>query len=157
MIGSLSDAAAIALSTMAWPLTSAAVGRTAHGWSVARVSVSGPLTRLRAWERSGRWWVRHLRVQRWKQALPEAGALFGGYAKSHLRSRRSPDLQRFRAETIRAERVHWLIGLSGPLHLLWCRPVLGACMVAFGIAFSAPFIVVQRANRGALERILARR
>ena len=54
-------------------------------------------------------------------------------------------LQAFRRETIRAERVHWCIAATGPLHLLWCRPTVGVGMVAFGVLFDAPFIVVQRA------------
>jgi hypothetical protein len=99
------------------------------------------------------WWIRHVRVLRWKDRLPEAGAFFaGGRGKRRLGSRLREDLVSFRRETIRAERVHWLIMATGPLHLLWCRQRSGAGMVAFGVLFDAPFIVVQRVNRGRLER-----
>lgn len=145
----LSAATASALSLLA--------GWWATGWPVSRVARVGPLTRLRAWERDGRWWNRHLAVRRWKDALPEAGALFGGYAKDHIRSRAAADLDRFRAETIRAERVHWLSAATGVLHVLWCRPSLAAALAVLGLAGNAPFIVIQRTNRGRLDRILRRR
>ena len=136
---------------------SLAAGWWATGWSVDRVAQDGPLTRLRPWERSGAWWIRHVAVLRWKDHLPEAGALFGGYAKSHIRSRTTSDLARFRAETIRAERVHWLSAATAPFHLIWCRPALAAALAIVGVLLNLPFIVIQRTNRGRLERVLGRR
>ena len=35
-------------------------------------------------------------------------------------------VDRFRRETVRAERVHWLIMASTPIHLIWCRPTVFA-------------------------------
>jgi glycosyl-4,4'-diaponeurosporenoate acyltransferase len=89
--------------------------------------------------------------------VPEAGGLFGGFAKRRLPSRDSDGLDLFRRETIRAERVHWLILASSPVHALWCRPTVFAAMVVFGLGFTLPFIVIQRSNRGRLDRLLARR
>ena len=66
-------------------------------------------------------------------------------------------LRAFRRETVRAERVHWLILASTPVHLVWCRPTIFVGMVAYGLALNVPFIIVQRANRGRLDRILSRR
>lgn len=158
MIWHLSDGWTVALSAMTWLGVSLAVGRVAVGWSTERVSRSGPLTNIRRWERDGRFWQRWFRVLRWKDALPEAGEFFGGgQSKRRLGSRSSDSLVAFQGETIRAERVHWLIMASGPAQLLWCRPTVGALMVAFGVGFNAPFIVVQRSNRARLERILRRR
>lgn len=158
MIGHLSDAQAVALSIVVWIATSMIVGRRAVGWGPDRLDRAGPLTTIRAWERGGRFWQRHLRVLRWKDRLPDAGAFFaGGRDKRSIGLPTTANLEQFRRETIRAERVHWLILASGPIHLLWCPPLVGAYMVAFGIAFDAPFIVVQRVNRGRLERLLARR
>ncbi len=157
MIVPLPDGLAVAVSVVAWIATSLAVGRLAVGWSDERLDRIGPLTRLRGWEDGGRFWQRRLRVLAWKDRLPEAGAFFaGGAAKRAVGGRATSRLEGFRRETIRAERVHWLILASGPLHLLWCRPTVGLGMVAFGVVFDAPFIVVQRTNRGRLERILAR-
>lgn len=157
MIFDLSDGIAIALSSLAWFAVSFVVGWWGAGWPSTRVQQTGPLTRIRSWEDDGRWWQRHLRVRAWKDRVPEAGGLFGGLVKRRLPSRSTPDLELFRRETIRAERVHWLILASTPLHLLWCGPGLAAAMIAFGVAFTVPFIVIQRSNRGRLDRLIERR
>ena len=157
MIIALPDGWAVTLSVLVWLVVCLAIGRLATSWPLERVATPGPITRLRAWERDGGWWIRHARVLRWKDRLPGAGAFFaGGYEKRSVRSRRTEDLARFRAETIRAERVHWSIMATSPVHLIWCRPTVAAGMLAFGVVFNAPFIVIQRANRGRLERVLRR-
>jgi glycosyl-4,4'-diaponeurosporenoate acyltransferase len=153
----LPDVGAVVLSSVVWALSSVVVGWVATRWPLERLARPGPLTRLREWERDGAWWNRHLRVRRWRDVIPEAGSLMGGYSKRHLRSRRSEDLNRFRLETVRAERVHWLLLASSPLHLIWCRPAVAVGMLAFGVLSNVPFIIVQRANRGRLDRLLHRR
>jgi glycosyl-4,4'-diaponeurosporenoate acyltransferase len=154
----LSDGWAVVISSVVWTGTSLLVGWRASLWPVERLSDTGPFTRIRTWEDHGRWWQRHLRVRRWRDRLPEAGAFFrGGYTKRRLRSRSSGDLERFRRETVRAERVHWLVMASSPLHLVWCRPPVAAGMVAFGVLFNAPFIIVQRSNRGRITALMERR
>jgi glycosyl-4,4'-diaponeurosporenoate acyltransferase len=149
---------AVVLSSATWLAVSLVVGRWAAGWPAARLATTGPITTLRPWEASGAWWQRHLRVRRWKDGLPEAGAFFaGGESKRHVGSRSTEALSRFRRETVRAERVHWIIMATTPVHLVWCRPPLAAAMVAFGVLFNAPFIVIQRHNRGRIDTVLARR
>lgn len=158
MIVQLDDGWAVALSSVTWLGVSLAFGAWAASWPADRLATTGPVTTLRGWEASGAWWQRHLRVRRWKDALPEAGALFAaGRSKRHLDSPSTADLARFRVETVRAERVHWLILASTPVHLIWCRPAIAAGMVAFGVLFNVPFIVIQRYNRGRLDAVLARR
>jgi glycosyl-4,4'-diaponeurosporenoate acyltransferase len=154
---SLTDGWAVILSSLVWVGVSLLVGWRAARWADDRLDRTGPLTRLRPWEDHGRWWQRNLAVRRWKDAVPEAGAFFGGFAKRRLPSRSTGDLELFRRETVRAERVHWMIGASTPLHLLWCGPGVFAAMVAFGVVFNAPFIVIQRSNRGRLDRLIQRR
>lgn len=152
------DGWAVAASSFTWFVVSAAVGKWASRLPAERLTRTGPITTLRRWEQNGYIWQRALRVARWKDRVPEAGGLFaGGYPKRRVRSRETSDLEHFRSETIRAERVHWLILASTPIHLLWCRPIVAAGMVAFGVLFTVPFIVIQRYNRGRLERLLARR
>lgn len=158
MIVTLSDGVAVLVSSVVWAMTSVVVGWVGSRWPLERLDEAGPITRLRGWEDDGAWWQRHLRVRRWRDLLPEAGALFAsGYSKRHLRSRRSSDLDRFRRETLRAERVHWTVMATAPVHLVWCRPAIAVGMLAFGFIANAPCIVVQRANRGRLERLLRRR
>lgn len=158
MIVPLGDGAAVAVSVVAWLATCFGIGWLAVRWPDERLERAGPLTRIRPWERGGRMWQRWFRVLAWKDRIPEAGAFFaGGRAKRSIGRPTSEALRAFRRETVRAERVHWLILASGPLHLVWCRPTVGACMVAFGVLFDAPFIVVQRTNRARIERVLAKR
>lgn len=148
---------AVVVSSLAWFATSVLVGWLGARWSTDRVQHTGPLTTLRQWEDGGRWWQRHLRVRSWKERVPEAGGLYGGFAKRRVPSRSTGGLEMFRRETIRSERVHWLIAASTPLHLIWCRPGLFTAMAAYGFLSNAPFIVIQRSNRGRLERLLERR
>lgn len=148
---------AVAVSSTAWIVVSAIVGWRASSWTAERLDRPGPVTRLRHWEQDGRFW-RRVRVEHWKDRVPEAGALFpGGRSKRQLTGRSDADLRAFQRETVRAERVHWLILASSPIHALWCDPTLFASMVVFGLAFDLPFIVIQRFNRGRIHRILSRR
>lgn len=154
----MSDPWAVGASALTWAGVSLTVGFLANQWSERWLDRLGPLTRLRRWERGGSFWQRWLRVRAWKDRLPEAGGFFaGGTSKRRISSRSTADLARFRRETVRAERVHWMILASTPLHLLWCRPSVMAGMVAFGVLFNTPFIVIQRFNRGRLERLIAGR
>ena len=151
VIWSLPDGLSVALSSVVWAVTSAFVGWRASRWSLDRVGRTGPVTQLRGWEDRGRFWQRTTRVRRWKDRLPEAGEIFGGISKKALPGRSTEALEGFRAETIRAERVHWLVMASWPLHLLWCRTPVAAGMLVFAVGFNAPFIVVQRSNRGRID------
>lgn len=174
---SLSDGSAVLLSASAWVVASVLIGKVAARWPMERLEVDGPLTRLRGWEDGGRFWQR-CGALRWKRWLPDAGRFGGGVTKAE--SLRSPvdsqlgghsdgrgsngqrsgarrNVVHLRAETVRAERVHWLIAATGLLHGLWCRPVVAAIMVLAGLVWNAPFIIVQRMNRGRVDRVLARR
>lgn len=154
----LSDGVAIVVSSLAWLGIGVATGWYFHRRSPASLAQDNWLTRPRGFEDGGRWYQRRLRIRSWKDRLPEKGDLFrGGFSKRHLVDRSTPNLERFVIETRRAEMVHWSNLAAGPLFLVWCRPLLGACMVAFGVLAHLPFILVQRYNRERLLAILARR
>lgn len=154
----LSDGTAVAVSVLAWALIGVVSGWLWHRVPVARLSSDGRITRPRRFEDGGRWYQRRLRIRAWKDRLPEKGDLFrGGFSKRHLVDRSTPHLQRFVVETRRAELVHWTNMAAGPLFLVWCRPLIGACMVAFGVVAHLPFVLVQRYNRLRLDALLERR
>lgn len=158
MVLQLSDGAAIVVSCVVWASIGVASGLWFHRLPLERLEHDNWLTRPRAFEAGGHWYQRRLRVRRWKDRLPEKGDLFrDGFSKRHLIDRSTPHLLRFVAETRRAEMVHWANLVAGPLFLLWCPPLLGACMIAFGVVAHLPFIVIQRYNRERLRGILARR
>jgi glycosyl-4,4'-diaponeurosporenoate acyltransferase len=153
----LPDGVAVVVSSAAWAGLSFGIGYLAHRLPVAAVDHDTWLTRLRPWERDGRVYERRLRIRTWKRRLPEGGDFYdGGFSKRHLRGRRRDHLERFMAETRRAELVHWALLGCSPLFLLWNRPPVAVGMVVFGVAANAPFIVVQRYNRARLVRLLSR-
>lgn len=143
----------VLLDAAAWTGLSAVVGLAAGRVPDRLLARDTWLTRLRAVEAGGRRWER-LAVRRWKDALPEAGGLFGGTSKAHLAGR--GDVERQLLETRRGEWVHWVLLGCGPLFALWNPGWLASVMVAFGVASNLPFIAVLRFNRGRLLRIVDR-
>jgi glycosyl-4,4'-diaponeurosporenoate acyltransferase len=154
----LSVGRAILVSCLAWVFIGLVTGFFVHRLPLSRLSGDGWLTRPRAFEQGGRFYERHLRIRIWKDKLPEKGDLFrGGFSKRRIRERSDGFLERFAAETRRAELVHWMNAAAGPLFLLWCPPRLGLSMIVFGVVAHLPFVVIQRYNRARIVRTLARR
>jgi glycosyl-4,4'-diaponeurosporenoate acyltransferase len=142
---------------LAWAVASVTVGYIAHRWPLRRLEREGPLTRLRGFERDGRWYERRLRVKRWKDRLPEAGAFFaGGFSKRSLSRVDGPTLGRFIAETRRAELTHWALMAVAPVFFLWNPWWLGLVMIAYALIANLPCLVVQRYNRARLVRVRCR-
>lgn len=141
----------VVLNIAFWAVAHAGTGYAAHRLGPTRLADDGWLLRVRAFERPLH---RALRVRRWKDHLPEAGATFpGGISKRHLPER----LEVFERETRRAELAHWWAATCGPLAVIW-NPWPGvALMVLYGVAVNAPFIVIQRFNRSRVQRLLAAR
>jgi len=126
-------------------------GYAAHRLPAARLQADGWLLRVRPFEPALYRW---LRVPRWKDRLPEAGALFaGGISKRHL----PESIELFVRETRRAELAHWWAISASPVFALWNPPIGVLLMVTYGIAVNAPFIVIQRHNRIRAQRLLRRR
>lgn len=148
--------AAVLAWTASWMAFGLASGWVANRWSAASCARDGWLTRLRPWEDDGRWWE-HTGVRRWKSLLPEAGDFYeGGMSKRCLPGRSPELLGRFAAETRRAERVHWLNAAWGTSFVVWAPATIALAMIAFGVVVHAPFIIVQRYNRGRVLRTLRR-
>ena len=131
----------------------AGTGYVAHRLPLDRLEHDGWLLAARPVERGGRVYER-LRIRRWKDRLPEAGALFaGGVSKRRL----AGDLERFAAETRRAEYGHWLAMAFAPVFALW-NPLMGLVLMAtYSVVVNAPFIAIQRYNRQRAQRVLTRR
>ena len=117
------------------------------------------LFRTRAIEAEGRIYRRLLRIHRWKDLLPEAGATFaGGFTKRSLPSGLSANdtgeyIQRFIAETRRAELTHWLPILLSATFFIWNPPEIAGWMPVYAAVTNLPFICVQRSNRPRLQRL----
>lgn len=153
----LSKPATLALNVAAWALASSAAGYAAHRMPLARLQDDGWLLRARRFERDGRLYGETLRIKRWKDRLPDAGGWSGGgMAKRHLPGVEAGGLERFAAETRRAERCHWLAMAPAPLFALWNPPLAVVATFAYACAANLPFIAIQRYNRIRVARVLAR-
>ncbi len=154
----LDNTTAVLVSCAVWATIGVATGYVGNRLPQRRVDHDTWLTRPRRVERDGRLYQRTLRINRWKDRLPEGGAIFaGGTSKRHLGGTGDDDLARFAGETRRAELVHWTNAAAGPLLLIWCPLPLGLAMVAFGLVAHAPFVCIQRSNRLRIARILRAR
>jgi glycosyl-4,4'-diaponeurosporenoate acyltransferase len=147
---------AVAVDAGIWAGWGVAVGLAAARLPVSVFLRDGWLTRIRPWEHQGLAWA-WLGVGRWKDRLPEAGALFGPTSKRVLPGRTTDGLGAFAGETRRAECVHWA-ALAPLAAMPWWNPLwLTTCMAVYAVAANGPCIVVQRYNRARIENILRRR
>jgi glycosyl-4,4'-diaponeurosporenoate acyltransferase len=140
-----------------WASWSALCGYVAHRIPRARLSRDRGLFRIRAFEAGGRFYERWLRIKRWKDRLPEAGALFrGGFSKRRVTRSDREYFEGFAAETRRAELTHWLILAATPWFFLWNPWWLGLAMVGYGTVANVPCLAIQRYNRARLLRMILR-
>lgn len=143
---------------LVWLVVGIGSGWAGHRLPTRRLDHDTWLTAPRSFERGGRWYERALRIRRWKDRLPEAGAFFrGGSSKARLTDRSTEGLERFVVETRRAEYVHWANACAGPLFFVFRPYWLGIAMTGFGLVVHLPFVAVQRYNRARLTRTLDRR
>lgn len=154
----LNDLQTLLLDIWAWGLVHFSTGYLIHKVPARRLSNDGWLFKARAFEDDGRLYQRRFRIMRWKDKLPEAGAMFaGGISKQSLIGVDDDGLSRFAIETRRAELTHWLAALPGPLFVLWNPGHAVPLMILYGVGVNAPFIMIQRFNRQRIGRILERR
>jgi glycosyl-4,4'-diaponeurosporenoate acyltransferase len=140
-----------------WALIHVATGYLAHRLPAERLQRDGLLLSPRRLESDGGWYRERLRVDRWKDRLPEAGAFFpGGVSKRRLEPGVDGLLLLIR-ESRRAELAHWWAMAAGCLFVVGNPPLAVLLLVAYGVAFNLPFIVVQRYNRFRAQALLARR
>jgi glycosyl-4,4'-diaponeurosporenoate acyltransferase len=146
----------VLVDVVAWGLVHSITGYAVHRTGDASFASDTWLTRERAWEQHGRRYLR-FGIRRWKDRLPEAGALFaGGTSKRTVPAVAAGGLQRLAIETRRAEWGHWSAMAPGPLFALWNPLPIAAVMVVYGVAVNAPFIAIQRYNRLRVTRTLER-
>ena len=147
----------VVLDVVAWAGIHAGTGYAAHRLSSTRLATDSWVTRARAWERDGRAYER-IRIRRWKDRLPEAGALFpGGVSKRALPAGGRGAIEQFVPETRRAEYAHWWCIAASPVFVVWNPPWVVPVMVAYAVVVNLPFVLIQRYNRLRVLRIATRR
>ena len=147
----------ILLDIVVWGMFHTLTGLAAHRLDERRLAQDGWLLRQRPFEDGGRWYRRRLRIQRWKDRLPEAGSLFrGGVSKRQLPAYDIAGLTLFARETRRAELAHWWAMSCGPVFLLWNPPLAAGLLVTYGVVINLPFIAIQRYNRFRIDALTDR-
>ena len=145
---------AVLVDSGVWAVWGSIVGLAAGRAKPDRFTADGPLTRLRPWENSGRTWEK-VGVRHWKDSLPDLGTTFGGLSKR--RALPGPEGRRLlEVETRRAELVHWVAALP-VIAMPWWNPAwVSIVMAVYAVGANAPFIIIQRYNRGRLARLAHR-
>lgn len=147
----------IVVDVLAWGVFHAATGYAAHRLGDDRLARDGWGLRPRRFEAGGRWYRRRLLIHRWKDRVPEAGALFdGGISKRELPALDAQGLEVFVRETRRAELAHWWALWCSPLFVLWNPPLAAGLLVSYGVLVNLPFIAIQRYNRFRTQALLLR-
>jgi glycosyl-4,4'-diaponeurosporenoate acyltransferase len=147
----------IVVDVIAWGIFHTATGYAAYRLDESRLSRDGWLLRPRRFETAGRWYRRWLRIHRWKDKVPEAGAFFrGGVSKRQLPAFDVAGLELFARETRRAELAHWWSMCCGFVFVLWNPRLAAGLLVGYGVVANLPFIVIQRYNRSRIQALLER-
>lgn len=115
-----------------------------------------PPYRACRWERDGAVYQR-IRIQRWKDALPDKSRHARGVFKKQIRQTpTAATIERFLQETCVAECVHWALMLFSPGLMLFLPGAAGAVAAVLYALSNLPFILIQRYNRPRLARLYRR-
>ncbi len=108
------------------------------------------------WEKGGKWYQKHLRINSWKDKLPQHVAK-GGFSKETLANLTPAFLDEFLLETCRAEWYHTgCLLLIFPLLVssFWAPSLL--ILAAADLVMHLPFLIIQRYNRARMAPLRQR-
>jgi len=144
----------ITLNLLGWPIIQISLARLFLLLPDRYFSRDSWLTRSYEFEQNGTIYRKLLSIHRWKRLLPDGAAWLGGRRKREFANRCVSDLSIFAAETRRGETAHWCMLLCIPLFYVWNPSWACVVMTLYGISANLPCILVQRANRIKVVRIL---
>ena len=108
------------------------------------------------WEHGGRWYRDTLKIQFWKDRVPQHIGK-NGFSKQHLTEMSIDYLDEFIAETCRGEWMHLKNCICAVVTLLINPLLVGIVMTFLIMLANAPFAAVQRYNRFRLLILRKRR
>jgi glycosyl-4,4'-diaponeurosporenoate acyltransferase len=116
------------------------------------------LYRAHRFEKEGRIYESLFHVSRWKQLLPDGGAVWKkrGYEKKTMKDFSRENLNKFLVESGRAEMTHWLAIFPFWVFWFFTPPIVPWIMLLYAVLINCPCIIVQRYNRPRIERLLAK-
>jgi glycosyl-4,4'-diaponeurosporenoate acyltransferase len=145
----------VAIDAAIWATSGIVIAVSMSRAELDRFTHDNRITHLRGFEDGGRVY-RRIGLHRWKDHLPEAGALAGGMSKRTLPGISDAALDRFAAETRRGELTHWYAMAPILIFPFWNPAWLLGVMAIYALAANMPCILVQRYNRARIERALHR-
>lgn len=101
------------------------------------------------WEQNGKFYIRCLKIKKWKDRLPQYVAK-GGFSKRTLKSIKEIDkeyMDIFILETCRAEWNHFFCSLYFILSFIINKWPYSLIFSIIPIAANLPFLIIQRYNR----------
>ncbi len=101
----------------------------------------------RKWERNGKWYSEHLKINKWKDLLPQFVSE-GGFSKEHIQSNLTIEyVDTFIMETCRGEWDHGMNCLCIIPVLIINTSLMGLVLGLCAVIGNLPFYVIQRYNR----------
>ena len=108
------------------------------------------------WEKEGKIYLK-LRIQFWKDKLPDMSRYISKMFRKKLTVMRSPEyLENLIAETCVAELVHWGLIFISPIYMVLLDGSLGAVGALLFALGNLPFVIIQRYNRPRLVQLMNR-
>lgn len=114
--------------------------------------------RSHPFEQGGRIYAKWFKIKRWKQWLPDGGAVFKrkGFRKKHLKETSWSYFNQFLIESCRAELTHWLAILPFGIFGFFAGPGVVGVMLGYALLVNVPCILVQRFNRPRIKAMMGR-
>ena len=141
-----------------WVLWFFIVGFFASKLKDSFLSKDYSFTNLYNFEKDASWFRKYLKIDKWKDRVPELGGVFGdGFQKRSIASGTKDQLQLFIRETRRAELAHWVM-TAGWIITIAFNPLWA---IVFNLIFAHivnfPCLIIQRYNRARLIKVLENR
>ncbi len=110
----------------------------------------------RTWEHGGRWYRDNLKIQFWKDRLPQHNGK-SGLSKEHFNGDSIEYIDMFIMETCRGEWLHLKDCICAVIVLIVNPFLVGMVLSLFILIGNVPFAVVQRYNRFRLQVLRKKR
>lgn len=105
-----------------------------------------PLYREHKWEKGGKWYVKYLKINKWKDILPQRIGS-DGFSKAHFTGTSKEYMERFILETCRGEWNHTFNCFYAVIAVIISPPLYGIIFGLLTVLVNLPFIAIQRYNR----------
>ena len=116
---------------------------------------SNRVYRTHKWEKNGAFYIKVLKIKKWKDKLPQF-VLKGGFSKKNLEKNAFNNgkyIQDFMLETCRGEWNHLMGCMYSVISIFLNPPAYAILFSIIVMVCNAPFIAIQRYNRIRLKRI----